>query len=90
MGVMACGREGCEHILCDHMVLGNYLCNECISELKESRKLWPGDISVGEVNVRILAFLETEPTLTGKARESTDPEDVEKEFQKAFWWRQNE
>lgn len=35
MGVIACSRNGCERIMCDHYsdVYG-YICYECMSELK--------------------------------------------------------
>jgi hypothetical protein len=34
MSVLACERVGCENIMCDHMIRGYYLCNDCIDEFK--------------------------------------------------------
>lgn len=37
MGVMACARNDCGHILCDHYSSEyGYLCNECFQELVDS------------------------------------------------------
>lgn len=35
MGVLACNRNGCDKIMCDHYSAEHgYLCDECLSELK--------------------------------------------------------
>lgn len=36
MGVLACSRYGCENIMCDLLVEGNYVCNECAAEFRVS------------------------------------------------------
>lgn len=35
MSVMACGRAGCENIMCKNSIFDGemYICNECLSEL---------------------------------------------------------
>ena len=35
MGVMACDRRGCEHIMCDRVILNGsrYICEDCFTEL---------------------------------------------------------
>jgi hypothetical protein len=36
MGVLYCDRNGCTNIMCDHYSHEyGYICNECLSELKE-------------------------------------------------------
>lgn len=36
MGVLACDRNGCENIMCDHHSPEyGYLCHECFSELRD-------------------------------------------------------
>lgn len=38
MGVMACDRNGCENVMCDHFSphLQMYICIDCLEELKAS------------------------------------------------------
>lgn len=45
MGVMACSRNGCDNILCDHYSgTFGYICRECKNELTETR----GSTTIGE------------------------------------------
>lgn len=37
MGVKSCSRIGCDNIMCDDMIFGNYICRECISEMRTLR-----------------------------------------------------
>ncbi len=34
MGVLACDRTGCTHIMCDTLIRNNYLCWSCLAEFK--------------------------------------------------------
>ena len=80
MSVLACDRRDCEHVMCDRLVLGSYLCSSCIAELEEWRKTWPEDMSVHDVAPMIAKFFDTSPgSMLPKV---PDPEGVEKEFRR--------
>ena len=36
MGVLACDRPECTNIMCDYLIHDRYVCNECVSEFKDS------------------------------------------------------
>ena len=67
MGVMPCGRRGCDNILCDRLSDEfGYICNECFRELVTS-------------NLNIAEFMDTphsEDLGTGETREKR----LEEEF----------
>lgn len=45
MGVMACDRQSCENIMCDHYSSEHgYVCHDCLSELQGK----VGQMSIGE------------------------------------------
>jgi hypothetical protein len=58
MGVKTCYR--CPNIMCNRLLFGNYLCDECWTELLRAKATWPEKITTGEVERRIRAFRETE------------------------------
>ncbi len=35
MGVRACSKRGCENIMCDDIIDGNYICPRCQDEFKQ-------------------------------------------------------
>jgi hypothetical protein len=80
MGVMACGRRGCEHILCEQTVLCGeaYICADCLDELKAYRTTWPNDMDVSEVKERIELFMNSRVTMNKPASN----QEIEDEFQK--------
>jgi hypothetical protein len=59
MSVMACGRRGCEQIMCDRCILDNtaYICGDCYDELCEWKKTWPKAMPAAEVRQRIVNFM---------------------------------
>ena len=57
MGVLACGRSGCERIMCDLIINRHYICDSCWSELLAHKKIWPSSMPVTEVAERIDAFM---------------------------------
>lgn len=61
MSVMACGRYGCNNIMCDRIMLGNYICHDCWLELVAHKDTWPKDLSGGKVRIRIVEFMQTTP-----------------------------
>ncbi len=63
MGVMACDRAHCEHILCTRLILDgrSYICPECWAELLEYKETWPEDLNEDQVRKRIDTFMETSP-----------------------------
>lgn len=40
MGVMPCYRNDCRNILCDKMLNGNYICNECANDYQVYKQEW--------------------------------------------------
>lgn len=63
MGVMACDRAGCEHIMCNRLILDGkmYICGECHEELLESRRDWPNTLTALALQQLIVEFMETAP-----------------------------
>ncbi len=63
MGVMACDRAGCEHIMCNRLILDGemYICGECHEELVEARRGWPSTMTALALREAILDFMRTEP-----------------------------
>lgn len=49
--------------MCDHMVLGSYICNDCRSELLKLSEQWPLPMSEKEIKDRITLFMFTEKVL---------------------------
>lgn len=56
---MACDRIGCEHIMCDRLILDNraYICNSCWEELLEHKRTWPAEMTKLEVRKAIENFM---------------------------------
>lgn len=60
MSVLACGRRGCEHIMCSKLVDGqSYICSSCYEELIALKSTWGSDLRVEDVKDEILKFMET-------------------------------
>ena len=59
MSVLACGRAHCERIMCDRLIVGQYICEECWHELLAHKKTWPTTMPVTEVSQRIGDFMDT-------------------------------
>ena len=34
MGVLRCDRRGCDHVMCDYLILGQTICRECLQEFR--------------------------------------------------------
>jgi hypothetical protein len=42
MGAIRCDRNGCNRVMCTHLVGGRYyLCDECLDEFKACVRTWP-------------------------------------------------
>jgi len=79
MGVMPCGRQGCDEILCHKLIMGQqYICDGCFDELNEDRKLWPSSMMGVEVRERIETFMQTSPGAT----KLLDEEGIDAEFKR--------
>lgn len=83
MGVMACGREGCQHILCDRLIKWNdgtssYICDDCCVELKQFRKSWSKSMTIAEVEEHIRQFMDTAPG----SHATLDSNEIEAQFNK--------
>lgn len=35
MGVLRCGRYGCDEIMCDVLIDGRYVCHECLDQFRQ-------------------------------------------------------
>lgn len=80
MGVLACDRRGCEHIMCDRLILNGakYICGGCWDELLTVKETWPDEMTALGVYVAIQGFMETLP---GTHR-VLDRDGIEEEFKK--------
>ena len=80
MGVMACDRRGCEHIMCDRLILNGskYICGDCWDELCEAKLSWPDVMTAREVQEAIIRFMDTG---VGSHR-VLDREGIEEEFKR--------
>ena len=80
MGVMACGRNGCERIMCDRLILdgSQYICWDCLIELREAKLAWPDKMTAREVREAVEAFMRTTPG----AHIQLDAEDIDAEFER--------
>lgn len=45
--------------MCHHMILGDYICEECLSALRNQKNTWPANLTQEELEARIEAFLDT-------------------------------
>lgn len=63
MGVMACDRANCKHIMCNRLICDGhyYICEECWEELLDFKTTWPDTMTVIEVREAIDKFMETSP-----------------------------
>ena len=82
MGVMPCQRENCHEIMCDRLLNGRYICNECLAELEAWRTTWPDTTRVSDVANLIERFLASPKGRFVLSNDSCDAEDVEKEFRR--------
>lgn len=82
MGVMACDRKGCEHIMCDILMdVGReqyYICSDCDAELQQAKNDWPRPMTVLDLQNHIHDFMKT---YVG-AHRVLDDCDVDQEFKK--------
>ena len=78
MSVLACGRKYCEHIMCDRIVNGQYICDECWQELLATKKTWPSVMHVTEVASRIDEFMDTPARSTVEAGQA----EIDAEFER--------
>ena len=71
MGVLACERDGCTHIMCDNILdvrnkedLRNqrsyYVCDECLAELNAIRATWSEPMTIDEFHDQIRSFMNNE------------------------------
>lgn len=63
MGVLACDRNGCSHIMCRRLIVNDrfYICDECWTELLEHKATWEPPMSVRGVEAAIENFMGTVP-----------------------------
>lgn len=61
MSVLACDRRGCEHIMCDRLILdgSQYICGDCWDELCEAKLTWPDEMTARDVRDAIEKFMDT-------------------------------
>lgn len=61
MGVMACGRRGCNQVMCDRMVRTGddlqYICDDCLAELRAVITALPHDTDADVVLSRVEEFM---------------------------------
>jgi hypothetical protein len=77
MGVLPCGRDGCENIMCRRSVLGTgYICDECYEELLEYRRTWPDIMTRENIRGRVEHFMESSPGTYAVLR----AEEIDREF----------
>lgn len=77
MGVMACDRKGCEHIMCDRLILDNlYICPECWKELVNVKdNTWDKKMTAAEVRRSIERFMRSD---VGEYREVDTKEEFDR------------
>ena len=80
MSVLACDRRGCEHIMCERLILNGskYICDECWDELREAKITWPDAMTAREVYEAIENFMDTR-TGTHKV---LDRDGIDEEFKR--------
>jgi hypothetical protein len=80
MGAMACDRDGCEHIMCNRLILRGdyYICNDCYNELQEYKETWRPPMTERDVEDKIVEFMRTEPGTYKKL----EAEDIDKLFKR--------
>lgn len=78
MGVMACDRRGCEHVMCERVILNGsaYICGDCWDELCEAKEKWPDVMTSRDVREAIETFMDTR---VGNYR-VLDRDGIEEEF----------
>lgn len=79
MGVLACDRTKCPHIMCDRlMTVGDdqyYVCSECWDELQIAKAQWPKPKSRAELHTSLRDFFKTPPgTYSGPEEIDVDAE----------------
>ncbi len=84
MGVMECGRLGCEEIMCNKLILehSRYICWDCWKELLEYKATWNAkEMPAGGVREYILYFMNK--TRRGFLEPVTPVQiDIEEEFER--------
>ena len=85
MGVMACDRPGCTNIMCHHCILEStkYICTECLHELEQWRKQWPGEMTARKVWDSIREFMDTRKGTYDVGRKLTGDQ-IEDEYDRAM------
>lgn len=80
MGVMACDRTGCNHIMCERLILNgsSYICEDCWDELLVEKAKWPSAMSAKDVRDSIKEFMDSQPG-TGKILDSAG---IDEEFRR--------
>ena len=77
MGAMTCGRSNCGNVMCDRLIDGRYICDDCWEELLVFKKTWPSEIRSGGVVELINEFMRTKVGTYGKILSG---DDIETEF----------
>jgi hypothetical protein len=80
MSVLACDRRGCEHIMCNRLILDHsqYICGDCWDELRELKLTWPDRMSARDVRDAIESFMNS----GAGAHKMLDQDGIDEEFEK--------
>lgn len=81
MGVLACDRKGCEHIMCDYLVDDKYVCTDCQGEFEEFVKNSDRGEEFSERNMLVM-FREFMDTPKDKDWSKTDRITVKEFFER--------
>ncbi len=71
MSVLACQRPRCDEVMCDHLVLGGYLCHGCLDELLRLKEGWPEQLTEADLDERLRTFLDS-PKVAGPSTVDRD------------------
>lgn len=72
MGVMRCDRAECSAILCNRLVLGKYLCEDCWRELHSYKDEWAQTISPKDLKSKLQEFIDTPKVYEGSFEDAWD------------------
>lgn len=78
MSVLECDRGNCTSIMCDKLILGKYICDDCWQELLNAKKKWPTTMKKAEVRGFMEDFMKSQ---VGDYND-LDIIDIEKEFRR--------
>lgn len=73
MSINECERKGCSNLLCDKIILDQYICNECLAELKENAKCLLHSMVRKQYNEFIKSFMNSD-------KQDTETIDIMKEL----------